>query len=212
MASPFALSVRLYADRAQQAKAVAAQLAKTILQSAQTPNAQTVVVTVALAGGETPKPAYEALTKHAIAWEQTVFYPTDERCVAADHPRRNDAMLKATLGERAQVASLQDHMRPPRLDVVLLGMGEDGHIASVFPDTFGEDAGQKCVYKIHPAAASEPRLTMPMSALAAAPHAILMTSGESKWQRLANPSAPLAAYLAHRQAHALPPLTLHHAP
>ena len=208
----FAFSLRLFDDRAQQAKAVAEWLAETILQHAQPHAAQPAVVSVALAGGETPKPAYEALAKSTINWERTLFYPTDERCVTADHPRRNDAMLKATLGEQAQVVSLEKNMQPPQLDVVLLGMGEDGHIASLFPDTFGADAGQECVYQVHPAAASEPRLTMPLATLAAAPHALLITAGAEKWQRLANPSPPLAAYLAHRQTHAFPPLTLHHAP
>ncbi len=121
--------------------------------------------TVALAGGSTPRPVYEALAAKPAAvappWERVHFFWGDERPVPADHPDSNYRMAREALlarvaipeanvhpvdtarGEPDAVArGYEDDLRtffalapgvPPRFDLVLLGMGEDGHTASLFP-------------------------------------------------------------------------------
>jgi 6-phosphogluconolactonase len=124
-------------------------------------------VFIALSGGSTPKPVYEALTssewQHRFDWDRMVFLFGDERCVPPDHQASNYGMAQATLfgplaikpdrihrmkGETTDPsAAAQDYEQAirqvtdcpapaiPRLDIVLLGLGDDGHTASLFPGT-----------------------------------------------------------------------------
>lgn len=120
--------------------------------------------TVALAGGSTPAVLYDVLSRppyrEQVAWEQTLIFFGDERCVPPDHPWSNYRMAREALLDRIPVppaniyrmsgelppetaaaryvAALRRafHLRGaarPRFDLILLGMGEDGHTASLFP-------------------------------------------------------------------------------
>lgn len=139
-------------------------------------------VNCALAGGETPQDVYRLLQKLHSAdvdfWQKVNFYPTDERCVAEDSPRRNDAMLRRCLGGAAQIFSLAESGAPPPLDIALLGMGEDGHIASLFP---GEQSGGESIFRVSPQGAAEERLSIPLPAFVAAKKVFILFCGEKKW-------------------------------
>lgn len=119
--------------------------------------------TIALAGGSTPKPLYEKLAQASLPWDKIHIFWGDERYVGADHPDSNQKMAREawlnqvpipasnihpmpTTGEnpQADAAKHEQEIRQffqcgaediPRLDIILLGMGDDGHTASLFPQT-----------------------------------------------------------------------------
>lgn len=162
---------------------------------------------IALAGGETPKPAYEHLGREHLPWERVDVLLGDERWVDAEDPASNARMLRHTLlaqqpglqarfhpvptdadapvADAAQYAELLGELcagSPPRLDVVLLGLGDDGHTASLFPGTQATTVTDRW------ATVSEgkglPRITLTAPVLSAARQVIFLVSGAGKQQAL----------------------------
>lgn len=134
-----------------------------VLSKIQTAIQERGQATIALAGGSTPKPLYEALCTQDLPWEKIHVFWGDERYVPADHPDSNEGMARhawldkvdipaanihpmSTSGENpaADAQKHEDELREffkvaegefPHLDVVLLGIGDDAHTASLFPHT-----------------------------------------------------------------------------
>ena len=158
---------------------------------------------VALAGGHTPRRCYELLAQDtrrpAARWEAWLG---DERCVPPDDPASNFAMLRETLVDSGALAAEHVHavptaygaaraaaayalMFPERLDLLLLGMGEDGHTASLFPGAPAlEETRERVVATTSPRAPKE-RITITPPVIEAAAHVVVLVSGEDKAEALA---------------------------
>ena len=153
---------------------------------------------LALAGGTTPKATYESLAGLQLDWSLIDVFFGDERCVPADHAESNYRLAKAALFDRIAIPSERIHRMlgeladrdaaarayeaelPGRLDVVVLGIGEDGHTASLFP---GSPALHEQLRRVVPVIGPKPppeRLTLTPPVLTAARVCIVLASGAGK--------------------------------
>lgn len=168
---------------------------------------------VALSGGSTPKRMFQVLVtmgKSAVPWDRVELWWGDERCVPPDHPDSNYGMTKAALidplgltrvhrieGERDADAAARDYETslvaalgtPPVFDLVLLGMGPDGHTASLFPGSPGLDEHDRFVVanRINSplTKGKATRITLTFPALNAARHTRFLVAGADKAATLA---------------------------
>lgn len=140
---------------------------------------------IAMAGGSTPAKVLEILAARNLDWAGTTIVPTDDRQVPPDHPASNfGALRKAFAGTAAKVVPLIEGERPERFDLVWLGMGADGHIASLFPRMCAEPCRRRRVIAITPIPlppeAPFARLSLNRKALAATKEIILVVTGRAK--------------------------------
>ena len=173
--------------------------------------------TIALAGGSTPKALYELLATRPYPWAETEVFFGDERCVPPDHPDSNfnmanvallskvDARVYRMRGETCGAAEYEAELArvfgpgPPVFDLVLLGLGPDGHTASLFP---GDQAlGERVRYVVNVERPDHPRLTLTLPVLSAATEVIFLVSGASKAERLQElmSDADIPAAMVHAQ-------------
>jgi 6-phosphogluconolactonase len=155
-----------------------------------------------LAGGATPRPVYEALAERplrdAVPWDRVRVFFGDERAVPPDHPESNFRMAGEALLSRVGLPPRSLHrmeaeaedlegaadayaaLLPAALDVLVLGVGRDGHTASLFP---GSPAVQERSRRVVPAQAPVPperRLTITPPVIAAARRVLVLAAGEDK--------------------------------
>ena len=164
---------------------------------------------LAVSGGKSPIALFESLRQQPLKWANVSVILVDERCVAHDHPDSNTALVRQhLLQEQASVAVLtpffdsladpledaaldrlasQANRRLARLhwpiDVAVLGMGEDGHTASLFPDAPGLEKALRSsgpLAWVRPATAPHARLTLTLPALLASRELVLSIGGEAK--------------------------------
>jgi 6-phosphogluconolactonase len=178
-----------------------------------------------LAGGSTPKRAYELLAEaphhERVDWSRVHFFWSDERCVPPDSRESNFGMARraligklsigadrvhriraesedphqAALEYEAVIVEALHHQSTPSFDLVVLGMGEDGHTASLFPGASWDE--QRTVAAVYVPKLQAFRITMTPHMLSRAQRVVFIVSGESKAAALAavlqEPSSRLPA-------------------
>lgn len=153
---------------------------------------------VVLAGGSTPRRAYELAAVAHSDWGDAEVWFGDDRCVPAGDPRSNQLLVREALLERlvveptvhaipttlaaAAAAALYDAaLTDEPLDLVLLGLGPDGHTASLFPDAPSLDVRDRLAVAAEPGL--EPfveRITLTIPALESGAHVVFLAVGEEK--------------------------------
>lgn len=159
---------------------------------------------VALSGGSAPIPLYERLThSKAIDWESVHVFWSDERCVPPDDPASNYAATRSALLCHIPIPLEQIHRiegeKPPleaadayeilvrqtlgetgRFDLVLLGVGADGHTASLFPRHQALSETRRWILPVHVSAEPAWRITMTFPLINAARHVQFLVAGSEK--------------------------------
>ena len=140
---------------------------------------------IAMAGGSTPGKVLALLATRNLDWSGTTIVPTDDRQVPAEHPASNFGALRAAFaGTAATILPLVEGERPNKFDLVWLGMGEDGHVASLFPRMCALPRKRRQVIatvpKPLPPEAPFSRLSLNRRALAATSETILVVTGAAK--------------------------------
>jgi 6-phosphogluconolactonase len=191
----------LFADAVAASAALAEWLAGTLSEKLN----QSERAAIAVPGGTTPGLFLAALARKNLPWPRITLLPTDERWVQPDHARSNDAMIRHHLApalhagaqwlsfapvaldtgteehRQAVVARLADHLP---LAAAISGMGEDGHICSLFHgDTQVSENGPEPVLITHPQGL-EPRLSLSPPVLRAAGAKALLFGGSTKIDQL----------------------------
>ena len=172
---------------------------------------------VSLAGGRTPERFYLALSEAEYPWGEVELVMGDERCVEPGHPDSNAAMVERSLVAQVQPEAfhvlpgehcdpeeadrrIREALRGRRLDLAVLGLGEDGHTASLFPGDPAVEERERFVARVD--RPDHPRLTLTLPVLSSARVALFLVAGEEKrvaLQRLlAGDDVPAARVRADR--------------
>jgi 6-phosphogluconolactonase len=168
--------------------------------------------TVALSGGSTPRRLFELLAsdpfRSQVPWARVEVFWGDERCVPPDHPDSNYRMAREALLDHVDLPPQNVHRvrgewTPDRsadhyqselervlgpdlgFDLILLGMGSDGHTASLFPGSPTLEEGEEAVVAVYAAHLDSWRVTLTLPVLNRAHHVLFLVSGASKAGALA---------------------------
>jgi len=178
--------------------AVAAQAVQRILQAASRAITERGLFRIVLAGGRSPETAYRLLVDADTDWSCWEIYFGDERCLPAGAAERNSLMAARALLDSVAVPTANIHPIPAELgaeaaageyepvvraalpfDLVLLGMGEDGHTASLFPGQ--QHPADQLVHAVHNAPKPPPdRVSLSARALSEAREVLVLVTGAGK--------------------------------
>jgi len=147
--------------------------------------ATTEQVAITVPGGATPFPILAELATRSLDWHRIAVWPGDERIVAEDDPASNVGRIRAALaGTGAQIVPLEETSHPPHFTLAWLGMGGDGHIASLFPSSDPRDDDPHMVRRLTPdplpPEAPYERLTLTIPALLNSHALLFVIRGEAK--------------------------------
>jgi 6-phosphogluconolactonase len=159
--------------------------------------------TIALSGGSTPKPVYQRLTFATLDWSRVEIFFGDERCVPPDDPQSNFRMAREALIDRVPIPPENVHRMQgedppdaaaaaytgeltrslgsdPRIDLVLLGLGDNGHTASLFPGLAVVTETVRPVMAAYVEVVGMWRLTLTPPMINAARKVVFLVSGAGK--------------------------------
>lgn len=162
--------------------------------------------TIALSGGRTPRATYQRLAARPAPWRRVTFFFGDERCVAPDAEGSNYLMAWEALFSRVPLQPDQVHRIPgelqpeqaafateedlrasfpgqsiPQLDLVLLGLGPEGHTASLFPGAAELDVTDRLAVPVNRPEMPQPwRVSYTLPVLNAAKHVMFLVDGTDK--------------------------------
>ena len=147
-------------------------------------------LSIALSGGSSPVALYEGLSSIDLNWSRIRVTLIDDRLVPADHDDSNQKLVSKTLlrgkAGMAQFIRLQDWQEDHFPDIAILGMGTDGHFASLFPAMMGDamafdPAADPAILTTTPMGnPPHARITMNLSMILAIPNRVLMVVGDEK--------------------------------
>lgn len=168
------------------------------------------IATIALSGGSTPKPLYEKLAQQNLPWDKLHIFWGDERYVPADHPDSNQHMARLAWLDKVPIPPANIHPMPtddadpaiaaqkheaelqaffnakpgefPAFDVILLGIGDDAHTASLFPHTPALQVRDRLITVGNKD--GNPRITFTAPLINAARSVIFMVAGANKYNAL----------------------------
>ena len=201
---PEGLVAHEFDSPAQLANELAAAVAEQLLNAI----AANGVATLVVSGGRSPVAFFQSLAAHTLDWSKVVISLADERWVPVEHPDSNAGLLKryllqgpaakarflglysaaANLDEAAKAAD-QALAELPTIDVLVLGMGDDGHTASLFPNSpnlseaLNLESQRRCLPMLAPTVPHQ-RLTLTRQLLASARLPLLSISGQAKLDTL----------------------------
>jgi 6-phosphogluconolactonase len=173
------------------------------------------LASLVVSGGRSPARLFEILRTQALEWDRVCVALADERWVAPDDPASNERLVRDVLlkdhaasarflglkngaptPDLGAVSAWETFARVPRpFDAVILGMGDDGHTASLFPGSpnlpraLNPAAVAGCVGMWAPVA-PQPRLSLNLTALLDSRRIVVLITGESKWRTFAAACAP----------------------
>jgi len=165
--------------------------------------------TVALSGGSTPIPLFERIAEQAagsgLPWRKVHLFWADERCVPPDHPDSNYRQVRDNLLTRLPkpgpvVHRIRGELSPeeaaracaaelafcfpgsaiPRFDMIWLGVGSDGHTASLFPGMDPAAFAGRTAVEVQPAGTKLPRVTLTLGVINNARHVVFLVTGQDK--------------------------------
>lgn len=187
-----------------------------VLAKMQTAIAQTGRCTIALSGGSTPTPLYEKLAEQSLPWDQVHVFWGDERYVPVDHPDSNEGMARKAWLNHVPIPPANIHSVPtgandpaadaatheaelhaffktapgefPVFDIMLQGMGDDGHTASLFPHTEALTVRDRLVTVGNKD--GQPRITFTVPLINQAHNVVFVVAGANKQTALHHVFAP----------------------
>ncbi len=199
--APFRESDKLSEDSATLATTLAADVGQHLQRAIDVRGYASLVVS----GGSTPKPFLQALSGVELPWQKVTVTLADERWVAIEHPDSNESFVHQHLlhgpASAAKFVSLKSDARTPEagwaeieqrigsivrpFDVVILGMGGDGHTASLFPDTEGLQEAltigcSKLTWPMNPPTVPQARMSLTLDALLQSDLLVLHITGAEK--------------------------------
>lgn len=169
---------------------------------------------IALSGGSTPRQIFENLAAHhreSVPWNQIRFFQVDERCVPPGHEESNFKMLRQALFSKLKIPEdqifriqgekdpmeealrygeviadvLPKEQRRPVFDLILLGLGADGHTASLFPGNFFTLLAEKwCETAVYPETGHQ-RITLTLPVINSSRSVVFLVTGKEKAEKTA---------------------------